>query len=117
MVAAEGRDHQDGVRLAGVQRAVGDIGYREILDDLAALQREIADPIELVRRLVRGVRQRNAAGRQQAHQTDEQSMEHDRLLSFLPRPLMDQFLRNSSTSPKNSMRFFSNSTKCVASAI
>src|SRR5439155_512211 len=43
MVAGQGRDHQDRVRFLGVQRAVSDVGDREILDGLAALELEVLD--------------------------------------------------------------------------
>jgi hypothetical protein len=54
MVAADGGDHQDRVRLLRVERAVRHVGDREVLDDLSALQREVADLVLLMRRLVRG---------------------------------------------------------------
>ena len=55
--------HQDGVGFLGVQRAVGNVGDREILDRLAAFQLEIAFAVELVRRLLR--RMRRSRQRQQ----------------------------------------------------
>jgi hypothetical protein len=56
MVAAHSRHHQDRVGSAGVERAVRDIGNREVLDRLAALQCEIAFAVELMRRLLRRMR-------------------------------------------------------------
>ena len=55
MIAGDRRHHQDGVGLARVQRAVGDVGDREIPDRLAALQLEVAFVEQLVRRLLRRV--------------------------------------------------------------
>ena len=42
MIAGDRRHHQDGVGFLGVERAVGDVGDREILDHLAAFQLEVA---------------------------------------------------------------------------
>jgi hypothetical protein len=58
MVAADRRHHQDRVGFLLVQRAVGDVGDREILDHLAAFQRQVADLVGLVRWLVRSVGKR-----------------------------------------------------------
>ena len=60
MVAADRRHHEDRVRFFSVQRSMRDIGDREVLDHIAALQFEIADPIELMWRLIRSVRQCDA---------------------------------------------------------
>ena len=57
MIARDRRHHQDDVRFFGVQCAVRDIGDREILDRLAAFQSEVAFTKELVRRLLRCMRQ------------------------------------------------------------
>ena len=61
MIAAHRRDHQDRIRFLGVERAMRHIGDGEILDRLAALERKIADAIELMRRLVRPVRKGGVA--------------------------------------------------------
>ena len=52
MIAADRRHHEDRVRFFSVQRSMRDIGDREVLDHIAALQFEIADPIELMWRLI-----------------------------------------------------------------
>jgi hypothetical protein len=56
VVAADGGDHQDGGGLLRVQRAVRDVRDGEVLDDLAALERELAEPGLLVWRLIGPVR-------------------------------------------------------------
>jgi hypothetical protein len=45
MIAADRGDHQDRIRLPGVERAMRDVGDGEVLDRLAALDRKIADAI------------------------------------------------------------------------
>src|SRR5258705_405356 len=52
---AGGGRRQERVRLLRVERGVRRVGDREVLDDVGALQREIADPVLLVRRLVRAM--------------------------------------------------------------
>jgi hypothetical protein len=48
VVAAERGDHQHGIRLLLVQLAVRDIGDREVLDRLTALEPEVAQRVQLV---------------------------------------------------------------------
>ena len=81
MIAADGRHHQDRVRLLRVQRAVRDVGDREVLDHLPALQREVADPVLLVRRLVGSVGERDRDVEQQAGDDGgDECTAHDSLL-------------------------------------
>jgi hypothetical protein len=67
MVAGDRRHHQNGVGFFGIQRAVGDVGDRKILDRLAALQFQVAFAKELMRRLLR--RMGRDGQRQQQAQT------------------------------------------------
>ena len=67
MIAGDRRHHQDGVGFLRVQRAVGDVGDRKILDRLAAFELEVAFGERLMRRLLRrvaggGQRQQQAGG-------------------------------------------------------
>jgi hypothetical protein len=64
VVAGNRGHHQDGIGFLGVQRAMGDIGDRKILDRLAAFQFEVPFGVKLVRRLLRRVGQ--SGQRQQA---------------------------------------------------
>src|SRR5712692_9718049 len=68
VIAADRSHHQDHVGFFRVQRSVCDVGDREILDYLAAFQSEIADAVELVRRLVRPVCKYCVAARQKARE-------------------------------------------------
>jgi hypothetical protein len=68
MIARDRRHHQDRVRFLRIERAMGDIGDREILDRLPALELEVAFGKGLVRRLLRRVggcrpRQREHGGK------------------------------------------------------
>jgi hypothetical protein len=56
MIARNRRHHQHGVGLLVIELAVGDVGNRKILDNLAAFQLEIAFAVRLVRRLLRRMR-------------------------------------------------------------
>src|SRR5262245_28541603 len=52
MIAADGGHHQDCIGFLGVQHPVCDVGDGKILDNLAALELEVAHLIELVRGLI-----------------------------------------------------------------
>lgn len=39
--------HQDGVGLGGVEVALGHVGDAEVMDDIAAFEREVADGVAL----------------------------------------------------------------------
>jgi hypothetical protein len=56
MISRDRRHHQDGVGFVGIQRAVGHIGDREVLDHFTAFEREVSLAVELVRWLLRRVR-------------------------------------------------------------
>src|SRR6476661_453584 len=104
MIAADRRHHEDRVRFFSVQRSMRDIGDREVLDHIAALQFEIADPIELMWRLIRSVRQCDA--RHQRHETSECS-EQSRYMSSLRSSECDGYsFKNFEISPKNRLRCF-----------
>jgi hypothetical protein len=70
MIAADGGDHEDGVRLLRVQGAVRHVGDREVLDRLAALQLEVADFVLLVARLIGAVGQRGGGVEHQGGEAD-----------------------------------------------
>src|SRR5436309_1469252 len=74
MVAGQRRHHEDRVRLPGVERAVGDVGDREILDDLAALQLEIPHRVGLVRGVAGLVGEGGGGG--QEHEGQDEEMGH-----------------------------------------
>ena len=71
VVAADGGDHQHGVGLLRVQRAVRHVRDGEVLDDLAALERELAEPVLLVRRLIGPVRKRRQGRQREAGEAGE----------------------------------------------
>ena len=76
-------DHQDGVRPPGVERAVRHVGDGEILDDLAALQGEVAHLVELVGRIggtMSGDWVRDRADQRQAGDREQDEMAHRRSL-------------------------------------
>ena len=83
MIAADGGDHQDRVRFLLVELAVRDVGDREVLDDFAGLELEIADLVGLMRRLVRRVRQSRRCGERRREREDPQDCEHRRLPIFV----------------------------------
>jgi hypothetical protein len=58
------------------QLAVRDVGDREVLEDLAALQREIADPVGLMRRLLRCVGESRYGGQQCDKRNGARDCEH-----------------------------------------
>jgi hypothetical protein len=58
VVARDGRDHQHHIGFVVVQLAMGDVRDREVLDDLAVFELEVANWVELVGRVIRSVSQR-----------------------------------------------------------
>ena len=49
VVAADGRAHEDGIALVGIERAVGDIGNGKVLDDFPVIQFEVAQAVLPIR--------------------------------------------------------------------
>jgi len=81
VIPGQRRDHQDGIRLLGVERAVRHVGDGEVLDDLSALQLEVTDLVELVGRIARtvgGNRARERADQQEAGDRGQGGMAHGR---------------------------------------
>src|SRR6185437_7977887 len=81
MIAADRRHHQDGVGFLRIQRAVGDVGDREILDRLAAFELEVTFAEGLVWRLLRRVRRCRQQEKQAGHKAGDTC---DRLHLFPP---------------------------------
>src|SRR5437588_770443 len=76
MIAADRRDHQDGIRFLFVELAVRDVGDREVLDDFAALKGEIADLVGLMRRLVGCVGERGCGGERRREREYPRECQH-----------------------------------------
>jgi hypothetical protein len=75
VVPRQRRDHQDGVRLLGIERAMRHVGDGEILDDLAALQGEVADLVELMGRIAGTVSGDGARERAEQHEAGDREQD------------------------------------------